>query len=214
MYASLKATRGADGQSALGRIPRGLFKSTLFGIPEQSHVRQKTGKNDILNLGSNLLTNTLMRFTLGAFLYGNGAIPVFRGSVNRVAEAKISKALNVSGEAVTSSIMESRDYTGGLKGLRRGAALLVQTYPDIPFQLVGLSREPHLVNISKPSTYRAIRDARGDLDLRELTMVLADGIVELLPERIQQRWRSGERQAEYDTLPPPKNRPTHLRKPS
>ncbi len=195
---SFKHTRGEDGEKTLGRIPRALAKSTFFGIPEPSKVRERTNKKDILN-SDNPLINALVRLTIGSILYGNGFIPIRRGMADRAAEAEINKALSLH-QVVASAANETRDKTGGLKGLRTGPAFLVKTHPDIPFQLVGVS--PNRVNVGQVHTYTEIKQQRGDLNLRDLTMLIADGIIELLPERVQERWRLEERQAAYQSLYP------------
>lgn len=198
--ATLSATRGPDGEQALARNPRAIAKSTLFGIPELAKIKERTGKKDILN-SNNRLVGALIRVIIGSLLYGNGHFPISRGTDDHAAKTEINQTL-ASGQGVVMSIMESRDKTGGLKGIKKGVAMVVKTHPDIPFQLLGISKEPHRVNIGNPQTYNAIKDERGNLNLRDLTLLLADGIAELLPEPIQKRWREGERQAEYQSLYP------------
>lgn len=199
-FASQNATRDEDGKIALGRIPRGLVKSTLFGIPEPSSVRERTGKKDILN-SDHPFVRALVRITIGSLLYGNGQFPVTRGTTDFKALAEADKTLK-AGQPVVLSVMESRDKTGGLKGVKAGAAYIVKTNPDTYYKLVGISQDPHRVNIGDLHTFNEIKQHWGNLNLRDLTLHLADELVELLPDAIQGRWREGERQAEYQSLYP------------
>ena len=198
MRASLVATRDEDGKVALSRIPITVGKSTLFGIPEPEDVQDRTKKKDILN-SKHPFVRFLVNITIGAFLRGNGVIPVVRGEANIEVAKQLDQDLK-SGKTAATSIMESRDKTGGLKGIKKGAALLVQTHPDIPFQLIGISRNPAKVVLGEPQTYSQILAEHGRLKLRDLTLFMADGIVKLLPERIQERWKLGERSIEKQAL--------------
>lgn len=197
MQASLTSTRDENGNTALARIPITLGKSTLFGIPEPENIQDRIKKKDILN-SKNPFVQTLVRHTIGAFLKGNGVVPIIRGEANPEVAERLDKALK-SNQTVATSIMESRDKTGGLKGIKKGAALLVQTHPDIPFQLIGISKDPARVVLGKPQTYAEIK-SHGRLNLRDLTLLMADGIVDLLPEKIQERWKNGEREIERQAL--------------
>lgn len=192
-FAAIHFTKDTNENITLGRIPRTVGKSTLFGIPESEEIQERTMKKDILN-SRNPYVQALVRYTIGNFLASCGVIPIIRGQNNPQVAETFDQTLK-SGGTVATSIMESRDKSGGLNGLKRGAALLVQTHPDVPFQLIGISRNPARVVLGKPRTYAQIKEEQGKLNSRDLTMLLADGIVELLPERIQQRWKMGEREA-------------------
>lgn len=198
-YGGRHATVDENGQPTLGRVPRGVGKSTLFGVPESPKIRERTGKKGFLN-SDHPLVNALVGFFIGGPLSGAGVIPIRRGMVDRAAIQEIETTLKVYQQPVGLFLMESRSKSGRVEGIKNGAAFIVQRNEDIPYCLVGISKNPKLVNIDKPTTYAQLRRERGKLSIPELTMVLADGIVELLPPHIQEHWRWEGREREYQQL--------------
>lgn len=186
IYMGVHNVTDEAGQPTIGRLIRGVAKSTLFGIPESAEVRKRTGKTDILN-SDHPLVNAIIRMTVGSVLDGVGAIPIRRGAVDRHALGLINDALSKQ-QLVAFSIMESRIKTGQLRGIGQGAAFIIRKNPDVPFYLVGASKNPNVVQIAKPLTYTELRNERGDLSTTELTLALADGIAALLPPDIQEAW--------------------------
>lgn len=176
-----------EGRLGNGRLIRSVAKSTLFGIPESPEVRARTGKKDILN-SDNPFINFLIKMTAGAVLDGTGAISIRRGEVDRLALRRINEGL-YNKHLIAFSVMESRMKTGEISGIGQGTAFVVKRNPDVPFYLAGVSKEPNVVNIAKPSTYREIQEKMGELTLEELALFLADGIVKLLPPKIQEAWK-------------------------
>lgn len=198
-YGGAHATIDENGEPTLGRAPRGVGKSTLFGVPESPKVRERTGKKGFLN-SDHPLVNALVGFFIGGPLSGAGVIPIRRGMVDRAAIQEIETTLKVYQQPVGLFLMESRVKSGRVEGIKNGAAFIVQRNEDIPYCLVGISKNPKLVNIERPTTYAQLRRERGKLSIPELTMVLADGIVELLPPHIQEHWRLEGREREYQQL--------------
>lgn len=195
--AGVCAVRDEQGPTR-GRILRGVGKSTLFGIPEPQAVREKTNKRGFLN-SDNPLFKIAVRVLIGVPLSGAGVIPVRRGFADRFALRQIRHAIEDQ-QGVVLSIIESRDQTGGLEDLKPGAAYLLKTHPETPAYLVAISQHPNVVRISEVFTYSQRRRERGDLDLKELMLYLADGIIELQPPHIQERWRLVGRDIEYQKL--------------
>lgn len=205
-YAGMHATKNEQGEPTIGRVPRGVGKSTLFGIPELPNIRQRTGKTDLLN-SDNPLAKALVRNLIGNLLLGAGVIPIRRGLVDRVALNEINMSLRDYHQTVALSIMESRAKNGRVEGLKPGAAFILKANPNIPFCLVGISKDPNAISISEATTYAEFIREKEDTDPRKLirqltmvTMALADGIVELLPPRIQEHWRQEGREAEVRNL--------------
>lgn len=192
LHASIRHTQTEDGEPALGRLPHGLGKSNLFGIPEPSAIKRRTGKKDVWNSDSRLV-RALIGHTVGSLLLGIGTHPVRRGMTDRVALSMVDEDL-ANHELVATSVIESRDKTGGLKGLKTGPAALIMTHPDTPFYLVSISKQPHVLSISKPYTVRQVTAERGEMGLRSWTMFFADGIMDMQPGDIRGSWVSGGRE--------------------
>ena len=198
-YAGTHVTTDENGQPTIGRIPRGVGKSTLFGIPESPTIKGKTGKNDLFN-SDHPLAKAFVRYCIGSLLYGAGVIPVRRGMADRAALNEINTTLRVYRQPVGLFLMESRARCGRVEGIKNGAAFIIQTNEDIPYCLVGISKNPRLINLGKRTTYAQLRGERGKLSLPETTMALADGIVKLLPIPIQEYWREVGCEAERRQL--------------
>lgn len=192
--------RARSETARLGRVARAVAKSTLFGLDESVLIKERTGKKDWLN-SNHPLIRFLIRNCVGGPLLSTGAIPINRGTTDLTAIRQIDRALSLN-EAVAICIIDSRDSSGGLKGLQKGPAFLLRHHPDIPYCLVGISKDPHAVNISKPSTYAELKRERGSIGINELTMLLADGIIELQSERIQEAWKTKGREKERQRLTP------------
>lgn len=199
-YTAANYVRTNEGEVAPGRLVRFLAKSTLFGIEEPKSVRARTRKKDIWN-SDNFITRAVVRMIVGSALYGIGAIPVRRGMPDRRAEREVSQTL-ANGQLAASTLIESRDASGGLKGIKTGPAFIIMQNPDTLFRLAGISRHPHIVNIGEPQTYRQLLREMGNMSVRELTMYLADGIMDLQPPHIQEEWRLGGREAAIQELYP------------
>lgn len=197
-YAGVHA-RDENGQPSIGRVPRGVGKSTLFGIAESLKMKERTGKKDLLN-SNHPLVNALIRTFIGGPLSGAGVIPVRRGTADRVALREINRTLQVYRQPVALSIMETRVKSGRIQTLRTGAAFVIKTNPEVPFCPVGISQNPNAINIGQSSTYSQLKEERGELGLEELTLVVADEIAKLLRSSIQNFWIDEDREREYRNL--------------
>lgn len=198
-YAGKRVAKDKEENPTIGRIPRGVGKSTLFGIPESSEIRERTGKKDIFN-SDNPLVQAFVRNVVGKLLYGAGVIPIRRGEADRQALYEMERSLIEYQQLVSIFIMESRSKSGRLEGIKNGAAVLVMRNEEIPFCAVGISRNPNVINIGTPTTFARIREERGRLRVPEVTLMLADGIVELLPPSIQEHWKQEGRETEFQEL--------------
>lgn len=198
IHACVHGVYDENGQETLGRLMRGVGKSTLFGTNEGDFVRARTGKKDILN-SDHPLAKFFVRNFIGRPLRGIGLIPIRRGLVNQAATGEINSSLD-SGCGIAVSLTQSRDKTGGLEGVRPGIASLLQQRPYTPYRVVAISRHPHIVRIGEQSSYAQIREEKGDMDSREFALLLADGIMDLQVEEIRNRWISEGREAEYQKL--------------
>lgn len=198
-YTTVHATRDEAGQLTLGRTVRAAAKSTLFGVSESEEVREGTGKNGLLN-SDHPLAKAIVRSFIGWTLRGAGFIPIRRGMADRQALREINKTLREYRQPAAISLIESRVKSGRLERLKTGAAFVLRMNPDVPYCLVGFSSNPNAITLGKPATYSKLIGERGELDLNGVTMILADGIVDLLPERIQEHWRTEGRAVEYNKL--------------
>lgn len=190
IYAAAHNTKPEEGELPLGRLVHGLGKSTLFGIKEPSYVKKRTGKRDFWNPDLPVVETIslfLNKYTIGLLLSRIGIHPLIRGTHDRVAEEMINNDLE-NDELVATSLIESRDGTGGLKGIKLGAAKIIKERLDTPFYLVAISKNPHRVTISEANTGRQLMAEKGRLGLRQLTMILADKIMDIQTEAIRKDW--------------------------
>lgn len=198
IYACVHAVKDENGQPALGRLMRGIAKSTLFGIGENEQIRARSGKKDLFN-SNNPLARFFVRNFVGRPLKAIGIISVRRGLVDRAATGEINHSLD-NGQGIAISLTETRDKTGGLNGIRPGVAALLQARPYTPFQVAAISRDPHVIRIGEPSTYAHVREEQGEMDIREFALFLADSNMNLQVDNIRNRWISEGREAAYQTL--------------
>ncbi len=200
-YTGFHAIESALGEPGLGRVIRGVVKSTLIGIPEPETVRRKTGKKDIFN-SSNGFVRAILNQTLTPFLTGLEVIPIVRGTNNSRGMNMIINAVTEEERLVPISLIPSRDKTGGLKDLGIGPAIIIdklveQGLEETAVYFTAIDPKTNSIRIS---TRTSVAEITGGvrIDIKELTMTLADKLMILQPASMLEKWESVGREEEYN----------------
>jgi len=202
-YTGFHAIESDSEEPTWGRVIRGVVKSTLVGIPEPEAVRRKTGKNDFFN-SSNPFAIVARRLFVTPFLTGLEVIPIVRGTIDHNGMDKIIGAVTEEERLVPISLIPSRDSTGGLKDLGIGPAMIMdrlmqKDLGNTAVYFTAIDPETNTINIS-PHTSVAGITGGVRVDIKDLTMTLADELMALQPPSITEKWRLEGRSAEYDKL--------------
>ncbi len=171
----------------VGRIIRPILRKSLIypNCEESAEFLASVGnKQDKLNKYS----------PLRAFvLRGIGAIGIPRDNPGHDWIRSSRKTLR-DGLLLSAFLEFTRHEDGCLRDLQNGAAYLMKTHPDTPTYTIALSGPPDGPDkavVSKPITYNGKKTEYGrDLEIYELTIILADIIAENFPIRPKKHWQA------------------------
>lgn len=169
----------------VGRIIRPVLRKSLIypNCEESAEFLASIGnKQDKLNKYS----------PLRAFvLKGIGAIGIPRDNPGHDWIRPSKKTLR-DGLLLSAFLQLTRHEDGCLRDLQNGAAYLMKKHPDTSTYTIALSGSPDGPDkavTSKPITYNEKKAEYGrDLEIDELTIILADIIAENFPERPRKHW--------------------------
>ncbi|MDP3954994.1 MAG: hypothetical protein Q8Q15_01360 [bacterium] len=170
----------------VGRVIRPVLRKSLI------HRDSEESKEFLESIGNK--QDKLNKYSpLRAFvLRGIGAIGIMRDNPGQDWIRPSRKTLK-NGLLLSAFLQLTRHKDGCLRNLQNGAAYLMTKFPDTPTYTMalsgGLPDEPDKAVASAPITYNEKKLEYGrDLEIDELTIILADIIAENLPERPKQHW--------------------------
>lgn len=162
-------------------------------------------KNDDLNTRPSRMRAFVLR--------GIGAHPILRDNPG-LGFVRWGDRVLESGQVLSIFMLPTRNEDCLLRNLQNGPAFFARRHPDVPVYPLAFSGPPDgpdRVVILPPFTYaQKVRESGRGISIEELTVMIADAIVEGLPLRVQQDWRETTRAAELTRLTPPR-RPINLR---
>lgn len=143
---------------------------------------------------------------LEAFIMrGIGVIPILRDDpASNVAMIRHCYQVLDTGQLLGVFLQASRDEEGLLRNLQIGAARIASKpkYRDIPIHAFAFSKDK--ATLVKPFTYNQLKnELERDIDVPELTIIIADRIAVALPQKVQEDWET-RREVEFARLRTPK----------
>ncbi len=183
-----------------GRIIRTVLKKSLVvrgAYESQAYLDQIGDKKDTTKYS--IIKAFIMR--------GVGGIPILRDNrSSNIAVMRTSYRVLDSGQLLGVFIQSSRDEEGLLRNLETGVAKIAsrENHRDLPIYAFAFSENK--VVVLEPFTYNQLRnqDYGRDLTEAEFTICIADRIVSVLPQNVQDDWKT-RRETEFIRLSTLKN---------
>lgn len=166
-----------------GRLIRTVVKKSLVekGAYESREYLESIGDHE---------ERAEYRFIEAFTMRGIGVIPVLRDTpASNIAALRQSYKVLDTGQLLGLFIQDTRDEEGLLRRLQPGVAHVATRpkYRDIPIHAIAF--EEDRTTLLEPFTYNQERDRLGrDIDIPELTVIIADRIAAALPQRVQNDW--------------------------